>query len=131
MGVLLVVSVSIVVAENRPQVRPIDDASRIRLANSTHIIVASSRDLGRVDPKLQMEQILLILSPADNTQPALHNFSAATECPNYAKVCNRLSVDGFDAQTSSPLDRSGGVRAMQHKSTMTAVSLAPGGRGNV
>jgi hypothetical protein len=76
MGVQLVVSVSIVGAENRPQVRPLDGASGIRLSNSTHVLVASSRDLGLVDPKLHLEQVLLILGPAwTTTQLALPPFN--------------------------------------------------------
>src|SRR5271157_3629917 len=61
-------------AENQPRVTVIDNASRVRLANSTHPSVASAQDLGRADPNLRLERMLLILGPADEMQPALHDF---------------------------------------------------------
>jgi subtilase family serine protease/sugar lactone lactonase YvrE len=61
-------------AENQPRITVIDNASRVRLANTTHPSVASAQDLGRADPNLRLERMLLILGPADEMQPALHDF---------------------------------------------------------
>ena len=73
-SVLLVASASVAVAENPVRITAIDNASRVGLANSTHPAVALAQDLGRVDPNLRLERMLLVLGPSDATQPTLHTF---------------------------------------------------------
>lgn len=125
LSVLLVASVSVAVAENRPQVGTINNASRVRLAKSTHPSVASSHDLGRVDPNLRMERMLLILGPSEAMEPALHKFIDSLhdkKSANYhkwltpeqfgehfgpsqsdlAKIAGWLQQQGFDGVKVSP-----------------------------
>src|SRR5207302_1119098 len=52
----------------------IDNGARVRLPHSTHPLVASAKDLGRADPNLRLERMLLILGPTDDKKPALHSF---------------------------------------------------------
>jgi len=72
--------------QSRPQITAIDDASRAQLANSTHPLVATAIDLGRVDPATRLERMLLILGPSDEMRPALHSFIDSLHdktSPNY------------------------------------------------
>jgi hypothetical protein len=70
--IFLAGSLPLAAAENPSRITVIDNASRVKLANSTHVLVASAKDVGRADPSLRMERMLLVLGPADEMQPALH-----------------------------------------------------------
>ncbi len=84
--VLLAMGLSMAVAATRPRLAAIDNASRVRLANSTHRATTLAHDLGRVDPNLRVERMLLVLGPADDVQPALRTFVESLHdrrSPNY------------------------------------------------
>lgn len=61
-------------AENPPQITVINNAERVRLLHSTHPLVASASDMGRADPTLRLERMLLVLGPTNAIQPSLKTF---------------------------------------------------------
>ena len=139
--VFLIAGLPLAPAENRPQVTAIDNASRVRLTHSTHPAVALAQDLGRVDPNLRLERMLLVLGPADEIQPALHTFIDSLhdkKSSNYhrwltpeqfgerfgpaqadlVKIAAWLQQQGFDGVKVSPgrshIEFSGSAQIVEH-----------------
>ena len=113
------------VAENPPKITVIDNASRVKLASSTHPLVVSATDLGRVDPTSRLQRMLLILGPSQEIQPGLNAFIDSLHdkrSPNYHqwltpqqfgerfgpsqadvnKIVAWLQQQGFDSAKVSP-----------------------------
>jgi large repetitive protein len=61
-------------AENPSRIAVIDDSSRVRLAHTTHPAVQSAADLGRLDPNMRMERMVLVIGPSDEMRRPLHTF---------------------------------------------------------
>ena len=139
--IFCICGLSLATAENRSQITVVDDASRITLANSTHALVSSAVDLGRMDPNYRLERMLLILGPADEMQPRLHLFIDSLhdrKSANYhqwltpeqfgvrfgpaqedlAKIAGWLGQQGFDGIKISPgrshIEFSGSVQRVEH-----------------
>jgi subtilase family serine protease len=139
--VFLMVGLPWAAAENPPKVTLIDNASRVKLANSTHPAVASAQDLGQADPNLRLERMLLILGPADEIQPTVHAFIDSLhdkKSANYhqwltpeqfgerfgpaqsdlAKIAGWLQQQGFDGIKVSPgrshIEFSGSAQLVEH-----------------
>src|SRR5215469_3181215 len=72
--VLIALGAPAAAADNQSRIANIDDSLRVKLAHSTHPFMQSATDLGRIDPNVRMERMLLILGPSDEVQPSLRSF---------------------------------------------------------
>jgi len=78
--------------------RRVDNATLVRLGNSTHPAVALSRDLGRVAPDLALDRMLLQLHSSPDQEAALQQLLAEQQDPLSLRYHDWLTPQQFGEQ---------------------------------
>lgn len=76
-------------------VQSIDDAKLVRLTGNTHPLARPENDIGRVDPDLSMEHMLLVLQRSPEQDAALDRFMAEQYNPESGNFHHWLTAQEF------------------------------------
>jgi subtilase family serine protease len=86
-------------AQVQPRInRSIDEASLVRLKNSTHSLAAAQYDTGRADPDLPMDRLILVLKSSPEQAAALEQLLAEQQDPISPRFQQWVSPEEFGRQ---------------------------------
>src|SRR5271165_1333482 len=95
---LLLVLTSLAASQEPQQrriVRPVSDASTVRLAGTMHPRIAGAIDRGAVSPSMQLNRMMLVLPPSPEQQSALDQLLAEQQNPNSPNYHKWLTPEEF------------------------------------
>ncbi len=81
--------------QQRRIVRPIDNASAVRLAGTTNPRILSATDRGAVSPTLPLQRMMMVFSPSPQQQAALDQLLAEQQDPNSLNYHKWLTPEEF------------------------------------